>query len=261
MSGARIVSNLVHSLKSGEIGVASICNGGGGASTIAIEKLRNAAFPKLKLFTKHPCLLCEEALEILRPYQHRFELEKIDITLPENEKWFGLYRYEIPVFHLNGKFLMKNRVNLEVFLEKLADAEEKTNICFVASDESRVEFGTISVFISSNTRVVSKVLPVTTLLSTIYPPGTRHVNSAVHSFCFLAWFRTLGLLDRLINVALLFEVATIVRFVATGLPKVALGTVTVFTSSDAKTESKAVQSVTRAEFKAAIRKKGIVVTR
>ncbi|XP_065568646.1 acetyl-CoA acetyltransferase, mitochondrial-like isoform X2 [Artemia franciscana] len=128
MSGARIVSNLVHSLKSGEIGVASICNGGGGASTIAIEKL-NAAFPKLKLFTKHPCLLCEEALEILRPYQHRFELEKIDITLPENEKWFGLYRYEIPVFHLNGKFLMKNRVNLEVFLEKLADAEEKTNSC------------------------------------------------------------------------------------------------------------------------------------
>ncbi|VEN53827.1 unnamed protein product [Callosobruchus maculatus] len=39
MSGARIVIHLVHALKQGEKGVASICNGGGGASSIMIEKL------------------------------------------------------------------------------------------------------------------------------------------------------------------------------------------------------------------------------
>lgn len=39
MSGARIVVHLVHALKSGQIGVASICNGGGGASSIMVEKL------------------------------------------------------------------------------------------------------------------------------------------------------------------------------------------------------------------------------
>jgi len=39
MSGARITGHLVHALKAGEIGVAGICNGGGGASAIAIEKL------------------------------------------------------------------------------------------------------------------------------------------------------------------------------------------------------------------------------
>lgn len=39
MSGARIIVHLVHALKSGEKGVASICNGGGGASSILIEKL------------------------------------------------------------------------------------------------------------------------------------------------------------------------------------------------------------------------------
>lgn len=39
MSGARIVVHLVHALKPGEKGVASICNGGGGASSIMIEKL------------------------------------------------------------------------------------------------------------------------------------------------------------------------------------------------------------------------------
>ncbi|CAG0924276.1 unnamed protein product [Notodromas monacha] len=39
MSGARIVTHLVHTLKAGQKGVASICNGGGGASSILIEKL------------------------------------------------------------------------------------------------------------------------------------------------------------------------------------------------------------------------------
>ena len=39
MSGARLVTHLAHTLKKGEIGCASICNGGGGASSILIEKL------------------------------------------------------------------------------------------------------------------------------------------------------------------------------------------------------------------------------
>lgn len=39
MSGARIVVHLVHTLKPGQKGVASICNGGGGASSIMIERL------------------------------------------------------------------------------------------------------------------------------------------------------------------------------------------------------------------------------
>lgn len=39
MSGARIVGHLAHVLKTGEYGCASICNGGGGASSILIQKL------------------------------------------------------------------------------------------------------------------------------------------------------------------------------------------------------------------------------
>uniref|UniRef100_A0A8C5MAA8 acetyl-CoA C-acetyltransferase n=1 Tax=Leptobrachium leishanense TaxID=445787 RepID=A0A8C5MAA8_9ANUR len=39
MSGARIVGHMAHSLKKGQFGLASICNGGGGASAILIEKL------------------------------------------------------------------------------------------------------------------------------------------------------------------------------------------------------------------------------
>ena len=39
MSGARIIASLAHQLQPGQKGVASICNGGGGASAIVIEKL------------------------------------------------------------------------------------------------------------------------------------------------------------------------------------------------------------------------------
>lgn len=39
MSGARIVNHLAHNLKSGEFGIASICNGGGGASAILIQRI------------------------------------------------------------------------------------------------------------------------------------------------------------------------------------------------------------------------------
>ncbi|XP_024081567.1 acetyl-CoA acetyltransferase, mitochondrial isoform X2 [Cimex lectularius] len=39
MSGARIVLHLCYALKPGQKGVASICNGGGGASSIMVEKL------------------------------------------------------------------------------------------------------------------------------------------------------------------------------------------------------------------------------
>lgn len=38
MSGARLVTHLSHALKSGQYGCASICNGGGGASSILIQK-------------------------------------------------------------------------------------------------------------------------------------------------------------------------------------------------------------------------------
>lgn len=38
-SGARILTTLVHALKPNEYGVAGICNGGGGATNVLIQKL------------------------------------------------------------------------------------------------------------------------------------------------------------------------------------------------------------------------------
>ncbi|CAG0920609.1 unnamed protein product [Notodromas monacha] len=87
MSGARIVTHLVHTLKAGEKGVASICNGGGGASSILIEKLSSAVLPVLTLFTKKPCPLCDEALMQIRHLSHLYSLEIVDISAKNNKEW------------------------------------------------------------------------------------------------------------------------------------------------------------------------------
>jgi len=127
MSGCRIVNHLVHALNPGEYGVAGICNGGGGASVIVIQKLNSDVAkvnrpPTLTLYTKYPCPLCDEAKEVLMKSSlwNQFVWQEVDIRLPENKKWFGRYRYEIPVFHLNGKFLMKHRVDLKLLEEHLS---------------------------------------------------------------------------------------------------------------------------------------------
>ncbi|XP_053911072.1 glutaredoxin-like protein C5orf63 homolog isoform X1 [Cuculus canorus] len=70
-----------------------------------------------------PCPLCDEAKEALEPYKGRFILQEVDITLSENSVWCDKYKYDIPVFHLNGKFLMKHRVDIQKFEDQLMKME------------------------------------------------------------------------------------------------------------------------------------------
>ena len=54
-------------------------------------------------------------------------LETIDIEEDGNEEWFNKFRYEIPVFFLDKKFLCKNRIDLTLFhaaLEKYHSDQE-----------------------------------------------------------------------------------------------------------------------------------------
>ncbi|XP_069680743.1 acetyl-CoA acetyltransferase, mitochondrial isoform X2 [Periplaneta americana] len=127
MSGARIVLHLVHALKPGQKGVAAICNGGGGASSIMIEKLKVAqhGLPELTLFTKDPCPLCDTLKAELEPFKHRFHLRQVDIEAPENARFRKLYRYEIPVLFLHGQFLCKHRLDAAVLERRLCALEQE----------------------------------------------------------------------------------------------------------------------------------------
>ncbi|NXY91704.1 YD286 protein, partial [Alcedo cyanopectus] len=53
----------------------------------------------------------------------QFLLQEVDITLPENSAWYVKYKYDIPVFHLNGEFLMKHHVDIQKFEDKLTKLE------------------------------------------------------------------------------------------------------------------------------------------
>nr|XP_029136989.1 glutaredoxin-like protein C5orf63 homolog [Labrus bergylta] len=95
----------------------------------ALQLLRlfsSHSLPTLTLFTKDPCPLCDDAKEELEPLKHRFVLQQVDITLPENSVWWDRYRYDIPVFHLNGRFVMKHRVDAILLEKLLTDAETQT---------------------------------------------------------------------------------------------------------------------------------------
>ncbi|XP_013877532.1 glutaredoxin-like protein C5orf63 homolog, partial [Austrofundulus limnaeus] len=83
------------------------------------------ALPTLTLFTKEPCPLCDQAKETLQPLRHRFVLQLVDISLPENREWSDRYRWDIPVFHLDGQFVMKHKVDLVLLDKLLQDVEKK----------------------------------------------------------------------------------------------------------------------------------------
>ncbi|XP_077988584.1 glutaredoxin-like protein C5orf63 homolog [Glandiceps talaboti] len=83
------------------------------------------SLPILTLYTKDICPLCDDAKKVLEKYSNRFSLEEVYITRQGNEEWYRRYRYDIPVFHFNGTFLMKHRVD-EKLLEDTLQIYEST---------------------------------------------------------------------------------------------------------------------------------------
>ena len=83
--------------------------------------------PLLRLLTKENCMLCEEAKHVLfsapGKYDERLILKEVDIRAEGNEDLFDLYRYEIPVFFLERKFVSKNFIDLEKLEKELVKLE------------------------------------------------------------------------------------------------------------------------------------------
>lgn len=55
----------------------------------------------------------------------QFVLQEVDITLPENSAWYERYKFDIPVFHLNGQFLMMHRVDISKLEKQLQKLEQQ----------------------------------------------------------------------------------------------------------------------------------------
>ncbi len=76
--------------------------------------------PRVTLYTRKGCCLCEEAREALEQArgQASFRLEIVDIDRdPELRR---LYNEEVPVVAIDGKKAFKYRVPVDEFLKRLA---------------------------------------------------------------------------------------------------------------------------------------------
>lgn len=86
-------------------------------------KATESSLPRLKLYTKDPCPLCDVLKEELTPFSHRFILEEVDIMEVGNEHYRKQYGYEIPVLFLEGRFICKHRLNHVVLEQNLNELE------------------------------------------------------------------------------------------------------------------------------------------
>ena len=53
-----------------------------------------------------------------------FSIVKVDITEDGNETLYDRWKYEIPVFYFENKFLCKNRIDMVKLLEKMGPGIE-----------------------------------------------------------------------------------------------------------------------------------------
>ncbi|GBC00422.1 hypothetical protein RclHR1_03850020 [Rhizophagus clarus] len=79
----------------------------------------------LTLFTSKSCSLCVDAKNVIGHIP--FDFEQKDVKAPENLNWFEMYKYDIPVLHLNDQFILKHRIEQDE-LEKILRKFKETGI-------------------------------------------------------------------------------------------------------------------------------------
>ena len=78
---------------------------------------------KLTFFTKPDCELCEAAWFVVRKVADQIgaELERVDISATGQEHWYDLYRHDIPVVHLDGREIVRHRVDEKALRARLQE--------------------------------------------------------------------------------------------------------------------------------------------
>ncbi|KAK9447252.1 uncharacterized protein V1518DRAFT_421740 [Limtongia smithiae] len=63
----------------------------------------STAFPRLTLYTRVQCGLCDDAKAAVEEAHSQLPPEisytSVDIMLPQNKDWFEVYAYDVPVIH------------------------------------------------------------------------------------------------------------------------------------------------------------------
>merc|ERR1719427_1238700 len=92
----------------------------------ALSYYSTVALPTLTLYSKADnCSLCDDAKKVIFKYGDKFNYEEVDITSPGNEVWFDLYKYDIPVVHINNQEVMRHYVFDGPLLDALHNATQR----------------------------------------------------------------------------------------------------------------------------------------
>jgi glutaredoxin len=77
------------------------------------------SLPKVTLYSKPICPLCDEAKVVLEQARKQipFHLEVVDIE--SDREYFEAYKWEIPVVHVDGRMAFKHRLDLPKVLTRL----------------------------------------------------------------------------------------------------------------------------------------------
>ncbi|XP_011291789.1 acetyl-CoA acetyltransferase, mitochondrial [Musca domestica] len=128
----RMLTHMSHSLQPYNLG-GLIHSNDNDALIALMEKLHfpnaQGTLPRLTLFTKDPCHLCEMlVVDLEMNFLGEYELEKVYIDKKENVRFLRLYRHDIPVLYLNGQFLCMHRLNARVLRQKLDMLKKRKQI-------------------------------------------------------------------------------------------------------------------------------------
>ena len=76
--------------------------------------------PKVTLYTRAGCCLCDDAKQVLLDARRRaaFDYEEVDID--RDPELVARYNDEVPVIAINGAKAFKYRLDMHEFLKKLA---------------------------------------------------------------------------------------------------------------------------------------------
>jgi len=78
------------------------------------------ARPKVTLYTRAGCCLCDDAKRVLSDARRRADFDYEELDIDRDPELCALYNDEVPVVAINRVKAFKYRVDLNEFLKKLA---------------------------------------------------------------------------------------------------------------------------------------------
>lgn len=75
--------------------------------------------PRVALYTRAGCHLCDDAKAVIRAARTRAEFEFEEIDIDADEELRRLYNEEVPVIAIDGRKAFKYRLDMNEFLKRL----------------------------------------------------------------------------------------------------------------------------------------------